>query len=98
MARFSRNSKLNAVLMDIYEDLQAMGLNEVERYRKEFPRETDYNLAQYGNLLIYYYDVRAMYERAGYKSLKGWSDTKIWELYKRQVGYVAEMMHSGKIK
>ena len=39
--------------------------------------------------LIYYCDIRTMYERAGYKSIVKWSDERIWETYKRQVGYIA---------
>ena len=56
---------------------------------KEFPNEIDYNIAQYGNLLIYYTDVRDMYNTCGYKSLNKMSDQKLWETYKRQVGYIA---------
>ena len=91
MNKFSKNPKLNAVLTRIYEDLQALGVDEVKRYKKEFPREIDFNLAMYGNLLIYYVDIRVMYAMAGYKSLGRFSDSRIWETYKRQVGYVARI-------
>lgn len=97
MKKISKNSKLNAVLNEIYEDLQEMGLSEICRYRANFDREPDYNIVQYGNLLIYYYDVREMYKRAGYKSMDKMSDSQIWEIYKRQVGYIAEMMFQGNI-
>ena len=97
MKKISKNVKLNAVLNEIAKDLEEMGMNEVRRYRENFPRETDYNIVQYGNLLIYYYDVREMYKRAGYKSMDKMSDCQIWEVYKRQVGYIAEKMVNGLI-
>lgn len=89
--RFSVNAKLNAVLTEIFADLEEMGKNEVKRYMQNFKHESDYNIVQYGNMIIYYEDVRAMYERAGYKGLKNWSNSKIWETYKRQVGYMARV-------
>lgn len=97
MKKISKNVKLNAVLNEIANDLEEMGMNEVRRYRENFPRETDYNIVQYGNLLIYYYDVREMYKRAGYKTMDKWSDSRVWETYKRQVGYMAEKMVRGLI-
>lgn len=54
---------------------------------KEFPREIDYNLYQYGNVLMYNDDIRDLY--SDYSSLKNASDSKLVEIYKRQVGYVA---------
>lgn len=92
MKKFSKNVKLNTVLMGIYEDLKELGIDEVKRYREEFKHETDYNIAQYGNLLIYYADIKEFYKNAGYKSIEKMSDSKIWETYKRQVGYVARIL------
>ena len=92
MKKFSKNVKLNTVLMGIYEDLKEFGIEEVKRYKEEFKYEPDYNIAQYGNLLIYYADVREFYKNAGYKSMEKMSDGKIWEIYKRQVGYVARIL------
>ena len=89
-----RNTKTNAVLKDIEQQLMELmetkeeSLNEIKRYMKEFPREPDYNLVQYGNLLIYYDDVRTMYRKAGYK-VEHYSDNRLWEAYKHQVGYIA---------
>lgn len=94
MKKFSKNVKLNKVLMGIYEDLKEFGIEEVRRYRDEFKHEPDYNIAQYGNLLIYYADIREFYKNAGYKSIEKMSDGKIWEIYKRQVGYVARILIS----
>lgn len=89
--RLSVNNKLNAVLNEILSDLHDMGKNEVKRYMQNFRYEPDYNIVQYGNMLIYYSDIRAMYERAGYKSMNKMSDSKVWEIYKRQVGCMARL-------
>lgn len=91
MLKLSKNQKLNTLLNAIYEDLQEMGHDEVKRYRKEFGYESDCNIAQYGNLLIYYGDIRDLYKNCGYKCIDSWSDEKIWNTYKRQVGYIARM-------
>lgn len=93
--KWSKNAKLNAVLSEIEDDLRNMcdtekdSLEEIQRYMQEFPREKDYNLAQYGNLLIYYGQIREMYKLAGYKSIDRMNDSGLWETYRRQVGYVA---------
>ena len=87
MEKFSKNKKLNYVLNDIFEDLNELGKSEVIRYKKEHKNESDYNIAQYGNMLIYFDDIQELYKKAGYKTK--FSDSKIWEIYKRQVGYMA---------
>ena len=92
MKKFSKNKKLNGVLNDILESLEELGVEEVRHYYDNFRNETDYNLAQYGNLLVYYYQVKELYSRNGYKTLEKWSDQKVWETYKRQVGYVVRYM------
>lgn len=92
MKNFSKNKKLNGVLNDILESLQEMDIEEVARYYKEFNNEIDYNIAQFGNLLIYYADVKELYRRNGYTSLDKMSDHKVWDIYKRQVGYVARTL------
>lgn len=91
MKKFSKNKKLNKVLNEILNQLEELGLEEVQHYYNEFENESDYNLVQYGNLLIYYSDIRDMYENCGYKTLKRYSNDKVWETYKRQVGYVARI-------
>ena len=73
----------------IERQLLELGLDEVKHYKKSFPNEIDYNIAQYGSVLVYYSDVKQMYKDCGYKSLEKMSDEKVWEIYKRQVGYVA---------
>ena len=87
----SKNAKLNGVLNEIYEDLQELGENEVKRYKKEFKYIPDYNIVEYGNVLIYYDDIKEMYKRHGYKTMERMSNDKVWETYKRQVGYVARV-------
>lgn len=96
--RFSQNKKTNGVLNEIFNDLLTMcdteeqSRNEIKRYCKEFPRVTDCNLAQYGNVLIYYYQVRDMYTKHGYKSMDRMSNNKVWSIYLHQVGYIARMI------
>lgn len=89
MNKYSKNKKLNDVLTRIESQLLELGLDEVKHYKKSFPNEIDYNIAQYGSALVYYSDVKQMYKDCGYKSLEKMSDEKVWEIYKRQVGYVA---------
>lgn len=101
--RFSQNKKTNGVLNEIYNDLLTMcdteeqSRKEIKRYRREFPRVTDCNIAQYGNVLIYYYQVREMYEKHGYKSMSRMSDKAVWDCYLRQVGYVARLIAGDRI-
>lgn len=90
MKKFSKNQKLNSVLTAIYKQLQDFGIDEIKRYKTEFKNEPDYNIVQYGNLLIYYVDIQELYKKAGYKTK--FSDAKIWDIYKRQVGYIVRII------
>lgn len=90
--KYSKNKKLESVLSRIESQLLGLGLDEVKHYKESFPNEIDYNIAQYGCLLIYYSDVKKMYRDCGYKSLEKMSDEKVWEIYKRQVGYVVRQL------
>ena len=89
MKKFSNNPKYNAVANEIYNDLlnihdsEKESREEIEHYKREFPREPDFNLAQYGNLLIYYYDIREMFARCGYSNntMKSISNSPLWEMY-----------------
>lgn len=92
---FSPNRKLNGVLSDIRDDLlYSMGddpesaKDEILRYKREFPRKSDYNIVEYGNLLVYNDDIRDFYRKHGYKSMDKLSDDALWDTYKRQVGWV----------
>lgn len=89
---------LNAVLNRILEQLLSIhdtkeeSIKEVFHYMKNFPRETDYNLYQYGNLLIADCDIRNLYK--DYKSLQKVSDEKIRAIYMRQIRFVANWIKS----
>lgn len=93
--KYSKNKKLNTVLTAIENDIiyhfdenKDLMISELTRYKREFPRETDHNFAQYGNLLCYCDQIYKFYRAAGYKSTDKLSVDKIWEIYKRQVAYV----------
>lgn len=92
--KYSKNVKLDNVLNQIENQMNWLELPEIARYMKDFPNEPDYNLAQYGNMLVYYWEIRKMYINAGYKTFENnrISDNKMWEIYKRQVGYVARQI------
>lgn len=95
MEKFSKNKKLNGVLNEIYDSLQELGIDEVKHYHDEFRTlKNDYNIVEYGNLLIYFDDIRKLYERNGYKSIAKMSDEAIWTTYKRQVGWLVRFMLS----
>lgn len=87
--KYSKKVKLNTVFNQIEEQLKCLELPEIAHYIREFPYEPDYNIAQYGNVLVAYQDVRMMYINAGYKSVMEMPDSFTWEIYKRHVGYVA---------
>lgn len=96
--KFSKNAKLNKVLNAIYVDLLQMrdteveSIQEIKHYKKNFPKETDFNLYQYGGLLIYNGDIVNLYSE--YKSLKNVSIDKLISIYKRQIRYVANYILS----
>lgn len=96
--KFSKNQKLNFVLNDIYFLLLEMcetekeSIQEIKRYKENFPNELDYNLYQYGNLLVYNDQIQNLY--SDYKSLQKVSIDKLIETYKRQVRYVANYILS----
>lgn len=92
MTKYSKNAKLNAVLNAIEANLLDLGIDELKRYYNEFRGIPDYNIAQYGNLIIYYDNVRDLYKNCGYKSVSKYSNTKIWETYRRQVGYITRKL------
>ena len=89
---YSKNSKLNKALKGIEADLLELSIDEIKRYYNVFKYEADYNIAQYGNLLVYYSDIYDFYKNCGYKSTDKMSTDKIWNLYKKQVGYVTRCL------
>ena len=60
------NELVKAIKVYILEDVdREETLDELRRYRNEFPYETDYNWYKYGNILPYYSQIRDFYERNG---------------------------------
>ena len=98
MKKYSINPKLNkclngieAALLSIL-DTKAESLEQIRAYVNEFKKEPDYNIAQYGNMLCYYTDIRDFYRSCGYKSMDNMSDSRLWATYLHQVGYVARQL------
>lgn len=97
MINFSKNKKLNNVLNTIYDEIKEnLTLTDIKRYKETFKNEIDYNIYSYGNLRIYYEDIRELYK--DYKSLKNASDYKLENIYKRQVGYITRYIYNHDIK
>lgn len=67
-------------------------LSEIRRYADNFPKEPDFNIVQYGNLLVYYGHIRDFYVECGYESAKDMNDDEIWEMYKKHVGTVVNQL------
>lgn len=98
MNKYSPNKKLETCLCYIEQALLKIqnspeeSMNNIRRYVKTFPNEPDYNLVQFGNLMVSSSQVREFYRDCGYKSMQRESDDKIWATYLRQVGYVARQL------
>ena len=92
--KYSKNVKLNKVLNEIENQLLEFGTKDIKVCMNIYPEELDYHIAMTGCLLAYYWEVRKMYTDAGYKTFEGnkISDSKMWNIYKRQVGYVARKL------
>lgn len=71
-------------------DTEIESRNEIQRYKREFPREIDYNIAMNGNVLIYYYQVREWFKKLGFKSESKMSDQALWSWYKWYIGRAAD--------
>ena len=56
--KYSKNVKLNKVLNQIEKDLNYFDLSEIAHFMQEFPKEPDYNIAQYGCVKIYHWEIR----------------------------------------
>lgn len=77
-------------------DTEEESLHEVLHYYRSFPREVDFNIVQYGSLLVYYVQVREFYEQCEYPNVDKMSNDELWELYKKDVGYVVRtLIHNG---
>ena len=97
---FSKNAKLNNVLNQIHasllkiHDTEEESIAEIGHYKENFPKEPDFNLYQYGNVLIWNDDIRELYKE--YISLRGIAEDALINIYERQVGYVANYILSKK--
>ena len=54
-------------ILDCCDEERQDVINELARYKAEFPYEDDYNYYQYGNILPYYSQIRTFYENCGIK-------------------------------
>lgn len=70
--KISPSKVIQYVAADCWDYFEDLGADEVRHYMKGFPKEPDYNLVNYGNMRIYYAEVRELFERAG---LRGVTDT-----------------------
>lgn len=98
MNKYSKNAKLNKLCCEIedyivsnYDNMDKC-IQELKKFKNEFPSEPDYNYAQYGGALVYYEDIKELYLSVGYQSVKKWSYDILWEDYKARVGYVIRRM------
>lgn len=95
--KYSVNPKLNSLLIKIQEQLLHKGnsseesIQIIRRYKESFPKEPDYNIAQYGGMCISAWDVRNMLKSCGYAPNKR-SDDKVWRKYLEQVGFVTRRL------
>lgn len=71
-------------------------LSEIKRYADHFPKEPDFNIVQYGNLLVYYDQIHDFYRDCGYEFAKDKNNDEIWEMYKKHVGLAANQLLNKK--
>lgn len=74
-------AKKSKLIAAIHEQLQNLGKEEIMHYVREFKNEIDYNIVQYGNLLIYYDDIRELMKYCEYK-VENYTDEQMWNYYK----------------
>jgi hypothetical protein len=92
--KYSVNKKLDTLLnmieAEIFEryDDEADVIAELKSYCAFHRNEPDYNYAQHGCARIYYSDVYSLYREAGYTPTDKYTEFRLWETYRRQVGYV----------
>lgn len=100
---WSNDKKLNKWLGQIAVRLLEMcdrydeSLRQIQCYVAEFPKATDYCIAEHGNLLVRPLDINYHRSACGYQEkYSEANDATIWDLYKRQVGYVARTLLTQK--
>lgn len=74
-------AKKSILTKQVFNQLDELGKDEILHYVREFPNEIDYNIAQFGNLLCYYEDIRDLMQLAEYKTER-YTDDMIWHYYK----------------
>lgn len=60
-------------------------IDELRRYKKEFPKELDYNYYVYGNLLVYFSDINRLFKTAWYTRLYGNEETRYKALVRKAI-------------
>lgn len=94
---FSKNKKTNAWLKKMYDslfflDTKKESISQLRRYKRDFPREIDYNILQYGSIgdYISYDDIRNIALKCGYakSTINKMSNEDIWNWAKRTCRYV----------
>lgn len=96
-----RENTFDKALSHIEEQLLSMcdteleSRSEIKRYMENFPHESDFNIVQYGNLLVYYNQIREFYHDCGCNMIDKDND-ELWELYKSHVGQVAKRLQKEK--
>lgn len=63
---------------------------ELKRYKKEFPREPDYNYYRYGNILPYYSQIRSFLTEHDFYASK--DDVKMCEVFCHGVGNAIDLI------
>lgn len=71
-------------------DSEIESRNKIQRYKKNYPCEIDYNIAEHGNVLIYNTEIRDWFKKLGFKSESAMSDQALWAWYKWYIGRAAD--------
>lgn len=64
--KVSRAAAIQAISEDCFDFFDLMGVDEVRRYMREFPRDIDFRLVDYGEMRVYYDDIRDLFAQSGY--------------------------------
>lgn len=82
-------AKKSKLITAVYYQLLDMGEEEILHYVREFRNYIDYNIVEYGNLLVYYTDIIDLMERCDYK-VQNYTNDQVWDYYKRIVREVVD--------
>ena len=92
MNKYATEDKLNNALLEIEKQLKEKGNEELNRWYNEFNIQPDYNLVEYGTMLFELKEIQGMYIKAGFVACEVTQDIKLWEMYRRHVGYVTRAL------